>query len=292
MDQHNVLPNAFFGKYLLQQNIITQEALDDALRHQHEVNRRIGDHAVQKGYLTHDQMMEVLEEQKNLDEPFGAIAIQRGYLSQDQLDDLLFSQIVNSTYLGEALLELGHITPDQFSESLREYTRMENRRRVEIATALEHYEHNEIIGAGLRALIRGFMRFTGEELKLESVCDERNCGDFDVRFNLQLDIEDNGRLLCSIFFPNSLAQTIAADFPDDDGASCDDACMRQCGYFFLYVERYFISGLEELAIPVQNSLLAGVRRGGPISKQPNDAVIYMTTTKAVVGMRFSMLTAI
>ena len=118
----------FFGTYLLQQGVVTQEQLDDALKFQEKSNRRIGEMAVEKGLLSPEQVEEIFREQKIVDAPFGAIALQKKLLRQAELDDLLFSQAVQSTHLGEALLFRGYLTPEQFGRELRKFKEQEKAR--------------------------------------------------------------------------------------------------------------------------------------------------------------------
>lgn len=111
----------YFGHYLLNHAVITNEQLQKALELQQSVHVKFGVIAVDLGMMTSAQVDEVHEKQKQMDKRFGEIAIELGYLTDAQVDTLISHQKQSHLYLAQALVDLEIMTMDEFSQALHDY---------------------------------------------------------------------------------------------------------------------------------------------------------------------------
>ena len=121
----------FFGQYLVQENVIPEEALNAALNLMATRNQRIGALAVAEGILTQDQADQINQEQRFSDRPFGAIAVSQGVLTEPQLQALVQQQRQAKIRLGEALIYLEHLNAEQLVKHLRHFNDQEERFAIE-----------------------------------------------------------------------------------------------------------------------------------------------------------------
>lgn len=81
-----------FGKYLIEENILTSDenrALHDEMN---QTRVRLGTIAVADGILTEKQVEEINHLQTQMDKRFGDIAVEKGYLTDKQIEDMLSKQ--------------------------------------------------------------------------------------------------------------------------------------------------------------------------------------------------------
>jgi hypothetical protein len=238
----------FFGQFLLERGVITNEALEDALAFQRESNRRIGEMAMEKSYLTPEQVDRIFAEQQVRDEPFGVIALQMRYLSRKQLDDLLFTQTIYSTHLGEAMLMRGHITSEQFVEYLKQYNEMTKVREAELDSLLQGLPDQIVFQAAVKALDGAFTRFVGKHARIGRLRPAppviANCS----AYALEAPLLDNGRILCLVGLADEVALIIAERLSQTLD-SCDAPLQNpavHCQEFFNIMARYFGQALEDV----------------------------------------------
>lgn len=110
----------FFGEYLISQNLIDRQQLDDGLEAQKKLKShlKIGELLVKQGALSSTDLMGALKEYK-LGIRLGELLIHQGDLGFIQLLEALDYQQMKGCQLGEALIGLGHCTPDQIEEMLQ-----------------------------------------------------------------------------------------------------------------------------------------------------------------------------
>ena len=95
----------FFGNYLLNKNIITQEQLLLALNKQSKTHVKIGTLAIHAGYMTASEAEQIFIMQTHRDKRFGELAVEMGYMSDRADLKYLVSEkkrekIVNGLYNG------------------------------------------------------------------------------------------------------------------------------------------------------------------------------------------------
>ncbi len=244
----------FFGAYLIQKGLVTQEQLDDALLFQEESNRRIGEMAVEKGLLTPQQVEEIFLEQKQIDAPFGTIALKKRLLRRGDLDDLLFSQTVQSTHLGEALLLRGHLTPEQFGRELRNFKEQEQHE------SFEELELDPILKEVAEVLVssfkRAYRRFANQDIKLDFSCKGEESSQYKLYFDLHLNLGKNGQIIASFLLSQAFVKGIAAKkielqeaLPESEGSTWHA--------LFSIVGRYVEMELEIAGQPVSGLTTSG-----------------------------------
>lgn len=164
----------FFGRFLVQEGIITEPQLDDALACQGEINHRLGEFAQARGDLNQEQVERIFDEQRRVDLPFGEMAVRLGLMSREILAELLFAQQVHCTRLGEVLIMLEAISVEQYSRFMNDFYQLEGRRRLNLRYLLDELEEGRILPAAVSALENAFPRFGGGKLKTGGLA-----GDFD-----------------------------------------------------------------------------------------------------------------
>jgi two-component system chemotaxis sensor kinase CheA len=102
------------GEILLDDGVITQEQLDNALKNK---NRKIGEILVDEGITTPDKIEETVKEQK----PLGEMLIKKGEITEFQLEKALKEQ---DRKTGEVLVQDGATSPDKIDSALQRQTKL------------------------------------------------------------------------------------------------------------------------------------------------------------------------
>lgn len=247
-------PNtSFFGQYLLQSGVVTDRQLLEGLSLQERRNQLLGELALARGYLSTHQIQETAREQKKLDLPFGVIALRKKYLSPKQLDDLLFSQVVTTTHIGEALVDLGHLPADRLGRLLNDYMQLEQDRHREIVADLRKIPEQQVIIAGIEALHRAFLRFTGSPMTIMDLA-ARSTSARSWIFQIWLETVDGARIAMTTSLTERSALQIAARLA---GSETDIRCHLRCQgrnrLFFTIVKRYIVRLLQKQGVQVARS---------------------------------------
>jgi hypothetical protein len=110
----------FFGEYLISQNLISRQQLDEGLEAQKKLKShlKIGELLVKRGALSSSDLMAALKDYK-LGIRLGELLIHQGDLGFIQLLEALDYQQMKGCQLGEALIGLGHCTPALIEEVLQ-----------------------------------------------------------------------------------------------------------------------------------------------------------------------------
>ena len=82
----------YFGKYLVENNIISQPEYELIIKEQENSRVKLGFIAVAERLLTKRQAEELNELQKTKDQRFGDLAIEKGYLLEEEVNYLLNMQ--------------------------------------------------------------------------------------------------------------------------------------------------------------------------------------------------------
>lgn len=105
----NVMFSQLFGKYLVANNVITDDDYKDIIEKQLSVRVKLGTIAIAQGLLTEEQVETINELQKQFDRRFGDIAVEKELLSAEQIDALLQKQGNPYMQFLEVLLESGKV---------------------------------------------------------------------------------------------------------------------------------------------------------------------------------------
>lgn len=135
-----------FGKYLMEQETITNEELREITGRISDERLKLGTIAVAQGLMTEQQVTEVNHLQIQMDKRFGDIAVERGYLSSEDVGELLSKQ--GNIYMKflQILSEIKEITLEACNEMVRQFQRYYGFSDSEMA-ALRENSFDEIIPA-------------------------------------------------------------------------------------------------------------------------------------------------
>ena len=110
-----------FGEFLLQNQVIDEDALLGALDEQQRRKSFLGTLAVKEGLLKVSDVLRVVNAQLGDRRSFGAVAVGLGALDEDAIDRLLALQSSSVEPLGELLVEKGSLEAEKLQEMLDEY---------------------------------------------------------------------------------------------------------------------------------------------------------------------------
>ena len=106
-----------FGRYLVDQEVITDDELRGMIQRQGDERLKLGTIAVAQGLMTEQQVAEVNHLQVQMDKRFGDIAVERGYLSGSDVGNLLSKQ-------GNICMKFLQILSEQKKISLEDCNRL------------------------------------------------------------------------------------------------------------------------------------------------------------------------
>lgn len=157
-----------FGKFLVEQKLITAEQLEDVLDGQEKVHVKMGLIAVSEGLLTNEQANKINRKQALEDKRFGDIAVEMGFLTDSQVSRLL--QLQGNPYLAfvQSITEKGVMTLEEVGHAMDLYqktngftnTDMEDFRSGDVDRMLPLYIRTEnkvaeeLVGVAVRTIIR------------------------------------------------------------------------------------------------------------------------------------------
>lgn len=108
----------FFGQFLVENNLVSREALLGAIELQEQKNLKFGEMAISTGYVTREEIERAHNAQLSHDLKLGDLLVEMGILTLNQLNDIVTRQQNTHLYIGEALVQLGAISSDQLQEYL------------------------------------------------------------------------------------------------------------------------------------------------------------------------------
>jgi CheY-specific phosphatase CheX len=108
----------FFGQFLVEQGIVTSEALLNAINLQDKNNLKFGEMAVDMGLVTAADIQRAHNAQMSKDMRLGDLLVEMGVLTLAQMDDVVIRQKNTHLYIGEALVQIGALTPDSLQKQL------------------------------------------------------------------------------------------------------------------------------------------------------------------------------
>lgn len=286
-------PNTFFGRFLVERGVISEEALNEALLFQEESNRRIGALAVERGFMTESQARAVIREQALRDKPFGSLALERGWLTEEGLDELLFAQTVHSSHLGEALLHLGHLTPEAFGGYLKEFKEQEQDRTDALRVRMARFGQVDLFETILDALSKGVRRMLEQNLKVDAVCEDLDQWNFGNRTVLGLYLEGKGWLYVELLLTDEIALRIGTGAGGIGAVvDCGDTCDKRVGEFHEIVARYMAANLEERGVAVTRFELG---KAGPATQDCEQggeagepASFLLSVPGSIIGLRVAL----
>ncbi len=116
-----------FGGYLVDQGVVSQDDVDEALRLMRLLNSSIGELAVAEGVLSQRQADAIAREQRVVDGRWGELAVELGMgdATGERIDELCAEQTLSNLRFSDALLELGILSATELDRQLDRYEREE-----------------------------------------------------------------------------------------------------------------------------------------------------------------------
>ena len=111
----------FFGQFLTEKKLITEENLLDAVVLTHKTNLLFGETARSMGLITPADIERVQASQRTKDFNFGDLCYIMGILTKDQVKQVAEVQKKNHLLLGDALVKLNSIKAEDLPKLLAEY---------------------------------------------------------------------------------------------------------------------------------------------------------------------------
>ncbi len=113
----------FFGQFLVENNLVSREALLKAIELQEQKNLKFGEMAISTGYVTKEEIERAHNVQLSKDLKLGDVLVEMGILTLRQLDDIVTRQQNTHLYIGEALVQIGALSSDQLHGHLDAFKR-------------------------------------------------------------------------------------------------------------------------------------------------------------------------
>lgn len=111
----------FFGAYLLNNKLVTPEALAAAIDDKKNTRMRLGVLAIHAGLMTADQVEHVNVTQQTVDKRFGDLCVELGYLTAADVEELLSQQPTDYLLLGQTLVNNGTLSNADFEAAISGY---------------------------------------------------------------------------------------------------------------------------------------------------------------------------
>lgn len=110
-----------FGRYLVEEGIISDTDYKSAIEQQLAVRVKLGTIAIAEKLLTEEQVESINQMQKQFDKRFGDIAVENGLLTDEQVGSLLKKQGNPYMQFIQVLLESGRISTSALDEQLTSF---------------------------------------------------------------------------------------------------------------------------------------------------------------------------
>lgn len=261
----------FFGHFLLEKKVITQDQLLHALTEQSNTRIKLGTLAIHAGLMTANEVEHVVIMQTHKDQRFGEIAIEKGYLTKEQVHSLLERQSPEYLVLGQILVEQNIITASQFEQLLSEY-QSENEffeldlldeqrdkvlQLIHTFCKVNELPEKELISDYLMLLFNNLIRFIGDDFTPLSIITLNeypttlaSCQEIKGSFSLKTIIDGTQESL--IPFASRYAKDTFREFDELTEASIDEFMNLHNGLFLVNISN--TSNIElDLLPPVKHN---------------------------------------
>ena len=111
----------FFGQFLVENNLVSREALLSAIELQEQKNLKLGEMAISLGYATAIDIERAHNAQLSRDMRLGDLLVEMGILTISQLNDIVTRQQNTHLYIGEALVRVGALNNEQLQKHLEAF---------------------------------------------------------------------------------------------------------------------------------------------------------------------------
>lgn len=111
----------FFGQYLVEQGVVSAEAIVAALALQEKTNLKFGEMAVAMGYVTPADIERAHQGQLSRDLKLGDLLVATGTLTEARLQEVVARQKQTHLFIGEALVRTGALSAKELERQLEAF---------------------------------------------------------------------------------------------------------------------------------------------------------------------------
>ncbi len=235
----------FFGEFLIEKKLISEQDLEKVLDVQKHSNQKLGELAVSSAMLTENIACEINQKQQTENKLFGEIAVACGYLDIQQLDDLLLMQQKQRKFFGDILIELKMLTNEQVIQQLKAHDKAQQQTYQNMLTAIDKHCLAEYLIQAIEASNLLFLRILHEQSKFyQLIKSTENLDSFEVV--LQISLNAQHPIFLTFATDAQTAICIASAFTNEDVANCDlDFSQDAVGEFLNIIAAQIISALNQ-----------------------------------------------
>lgn len=246
-----------FGKFLVEQRLISSQQLQQVLEQQKKVRVKLGLIAVSEKLLTQEQADKINRKQALEDKRFGDIAIDMGFLTESQLGRLL--KLQGNPYLAfvQAVTETNVMTMEEVESAMDMYQRengftttdMENFRSGDVDRMIPLYirSSNEMAAGLVGVAIRTIIRLIDSEIAIEPSY-EADSYEFE-NFAMQ-GVEGDHELMLGLAGEGNNLLTIAEPFAKEEFGTMDLFAFDSLCEFINCINGLYASELSHNSIQV------------------------------------------
>lgn len=194
-----------FGEFLLEQGLISEDKLREALEYQQNVRVKMGLIAVSEKLLSTEQAERINKKQALEDKRFGDIAVEQGYLTESQVERLLKLQGNPYLVFVQAMTEKELMSLEEIENALQMFQRAngftstdmedlrsgDTQRIVPIFVRSKNRFAAELAGVAIRTIIRLIesdiaigASYEAEQCEFENIALQEMIGEHDIMLGL------------------------------------------------------------------------------------------------------------
>jgi hypothetical protein len=207
----------FLGRYLLEQAVISREALLDTLEYQRSKNRTVADLALERGYVDQARRDALTAQIRRTGRRFEDCALESGALTRAQLGELMLHQMERWVFFPEALVVRKHISRRALEPWLLRYRTAQAGYEGE-EPALPDLPHADLIASFIPLTAVFLEQVTGVACAVTETAATPPPADWDVLLMQRLHGDRN--LLFALALPAAVANLLGAG---GDGAPATGA---------------------------------------------------------------------
>jgi CheY-specific phosphatase CheX len=159
----------FFGHYLLDNGILSNFELVEAVDYQTSKNLSLGELAVREQLITAKDADKINDKQRSLDKRFGEVAIELNLLTDPQIMDLLGLQKKEKVFFGEVLILKNFLTQEKLDEALAKFEEEQKLEVVKLDDKIEAIDKDGVIKDSIGILQKLYTRVVHDYIKLTNV---------------------------------------------------------------------------------------------------------------------------
>ncbi len=167
----------FFGGYLLNNGLVSPDALSQAIDDKINTRMRLGVLAINAGLMTAQQVEHVNVSQQIIDKRFGELAVDLGYLTDKDVEQLLSSQPSDYLLIGQTLVNNGTMSNADFESAINDYKKKnqlsdddissnQSNKITDLVNGFYHFNtsaHARIYTDYIACLFKSIIRFIGDD---------------------------------------------------------------------------------------------------------------------------------